>query len=147
MEQLKKPKFFTTPVWSNVSIVFGLIVAFSFSNKLSDIALIIIITLLIIPFFLWNLIKYIINWNKLYKNYLQFYQKFNELENRYNTRIEEIKYKENLINEYEKFIENLNIFIITSLAQNSTTETEQLKNMQSFLYLSIEHLNKMKGVS
>ena len=46
----------------------------------------------------------------------------------------------------EKFVNELNLFIITCLTQNSSTEIEQLKNMQSLLYLSIEHLNKLKGV-
>lgn len=145
MEKLNKPNFFTTPIWGNISIVLSIIVCFAFSNHISDILFLTIIIGLILFFLFWNLIKYIINWNKLYKKYLSFYQKFTELDNRYNTRIYEIKNKDIIISEYEKFIETLNLFIITCLTKNSSTETEQLKNIQSLLYLSIEHLNKLKG--
>ena len=145
--KLEKPRFFTTPIWGNISIVFGIIITFSFGNKLSDIHLLIIISLLIFSFLLWNLIKYIINWNKLYKDYLKFYQKFTELDNRYDMRLQELDDKDLLISEYEKFIENLNVFILTALTKNTSAEIEQLKNMQTFLYLSVEHLNKLKGVN
>lgn len=145
MEKLEKPKFFTTPIWGNVSIVISIIACFSFYQYLTDLLFIYIIIGLLLLFFFWNLIKYIINWNKFYKKYLCFYEKFNELNNRYELRIQELKNKDILIDEYEKFTDNLNVYIITSLTQNSPTEINQLKNMQSFLYLSIEHINKQKG--
>lgn len=145
MNKLDKPKFFTTPIWANLGLVLGIIFTFSFSKKLSDIALSLVIIGLILIFFSWNLIKYIINWHKLYNSYSEFYQKFTELDTRYSTRIKELKNKDNLIDEYEKFVQNLDFFIIASLTKNSSTEVEQLKNMQSFLYLSIEHLNKLRG--
>lgn len=145
MKQLEKPKFFTTPIVGTMSIVFGIIVAFSFSKKLSDTHLTIIIISLILILFLWNLIKYIVNWHKFYKNYIQFYKKFEELESRYNTRVDEINNKELLISEYEKFIEIINYFIAGALIQNSEKETEQLKNLQNAICSWIRHFNEMKG--
>ena len=146
MNKLEKPKFFTTPIWANISVVLSIIVCFSFYKYITDYVFIIIIIGLMLLFISHNLIKYIFSWHKFYKSYLDFFKKFNELDNRYKTRISEIKNKDVLIEEYEKFTKYLNLFIISSLTKNSSTETEQLKNMQSFLYLSIEHINKQKGV-
>lgn len=145
MKKLEKPKFFTTPIWGNMSILFGIIITFSFSKKLTDVHLVAIILLLLLALFLWNLIKYVISWHKFYNNYFEFYKKFEELESRYNKRMNEIENKELLINEYEKFIETLNLFIITALASNSEKEIQQLKNIQNLLFMSAEHLSKMKG--
>ena len=145
MKKLEKPKFFTTPILDTSFMFFGTITTFSFRKNLSDIHLIYIILLLFLIVFSWNLAKYIYNWHKFYKKYLTFYEKFEELENRYNMRIDEIRNKELLINEYDKFIERLNIFITTALTNNSDKETQQLQNMQNLLFMSVEHLIKMKG--
>lgn len=144
MDKLKKPKL-EFSVIDKTSAIFGIIISI-FSNYIFDFKIAIIIflatMLIILSYSLYKYHKYI---NSFYLNYEKLYDKFSVLENRYSSRIEEINNKEMLISEYEKLIENLNLFIITSLTKNSSTETEQLKNMQQFLFLSVEHLNKLKG--
>ena len=144
MYKLNKPKLAFSVV-DKIGTVFG--IAFSiFSTYIFDFktALIIFLaTALII--LLYVLHKYNKDINQFYLGYEELYNKFSTLESRYITRIEEIKNKDLLIDEYEKFIETLNIFIVTCLTKNSSIEINQLKNMQSLLYLSIEHLNKLKG--
>ncbi len=145
MKKLEKPKFFTIPIWGNISLVLGIIAVFSFSTKLSDIVILIIILILLGIFFCINLTKYIINWHNLYEDYLIFFHRFTELDNRYNTRIEEIKDKNILIEEYEDFIRKLDIFILSALNQNSPKEVQQILNLQQLLYVSNEHILKLKG--
>lgn len=145
MNKLKKPKFFTTPIWGNISVVSGIIACFSFSQYISDNLFIIIIVGLIILFLLWNLIKYIINWNNFYDDYLNFEKKFNELETAYNVRIKDIDKKNQLIEGYEYFINILQQFIISCITTNTDKEIEQITNLQKVLYISKEHLNNLKG--
>lgn len=146
MYKLDKPKL-EFSVIDKIGTIFG-IIASIFSNYLFDLKTAIIVFLSIaLIILLYVLYRYKKDTNLFYSNYEKSYNKFCTLENRYNIRIDEIKNKEVIISEYEKIIDSLNIFIITCLTNNSSTETEQLKNMQSLLYLSIEHLNKLKGVN
>lgn len=146
MYKLDKPKL-EFSVIDKIGTIFG-IIASIFSNYLFDLktAIIVFLTTTLI-ILLYVLYKYNKNIKSFYSNYEELYNKFYTLKNRYDTRIDEIKNRDSIIFEYEKFVNELNLFIITCLTQNSSTEIEQLKNMQSLLYLSIEHLNKLKGVN
>lgn len=151
MGKLEKPKFFKGNSFINIIGIVGFILGvfqFLIPENLLSLKYKLFIFIIIFAFCLIiYLIQYIINWHKFYSDYIHFYRKFEQLETRYKTRIDEIENKELLINEYKKFIENLNFFIISALTQNSEKETQQLQNLQNLLYCSIKHFDTMKGVS
>ncbi len=152
MEQFKKPKFLTTPIWGNISIVFGIILAFSFSKNISDITLFIIILTLILIFFIWNLIKYIISWNKLYKNYLTFYESYKDLEKRHFALTKQFDNKKSQISELykllneHKFIINKFLFSIQQgILPANEYEKRFLQNLYGTTLKDIEHLYNIEG--
>lgn len=150
MDKLEKPKFFNTNSFVNIIGIIGFIISiiqFLVPEKILSIRYKIYIFIAIFVFCLIiYFIQYIVNWHKFYKNYIFFYKKFEQLETRYDTRMNEIKQNESTINEYERFIETLSFFITSALTENSEKETRQLQNLQNLLYCSIEHFNATKGV-
>lgn len=152
LNKIEKPKFFTTPIWGNVSIALGIIIAFSFSQTLSDIVLFVIVIGLVILFFIWNLIKYLITYHKLYKNYLLLYETFNELERRHSALAIQFDNKKiqidelySLLDEYEFIMNNILYNLQQSILPINNYEKEYLKGLYSIVYRDLEHIYRMKG--
>lgn len=152
MKKIEKPKFFTTPIWGNVSIALGIIIAFSFSQKISDIILFVIVAGLVVLFFIWNLIKYLISWHKFYKNYMLLYKDYCELEAKHSALALQFDNKKvqiaelsNLIDEYDFIMNSILINLQQSILSINNYEKEYLKGLYSIVYRDLEHLYRMKG--
>lgn len=152
MDKLEKPKFFTTPIWGNISIVLSILVCFTFSKHISDILIFIIIVGLILIFLLWNLIKYIISWNKIYKNYLIFYQNYQELlkkhsalANQFDKRGNKLKELNSLLDEYKYTLKIILFHIEEGITPVNEYETKYLENLLKISLKAQEHLYNLEG--
>lgn len=152
MNKLEKPTFLTTPIWANVGLVLGIIAIFSFGKNLSDKTLLVLIIILIIIFLLWNLIKYIINWHKFYKNYLNLVSDYNELLVRHSALSKQFDEKKIQIAELEKILKEYKFIldgIIHMLQLEAIHITNQekiyLKELCAILLKDKEHLYNLEG--
>lgn len=144
MNKIDKPKF-EFSVFDKTATFFGVLVSvFSFYATDIKISIIMLLSTLLIVL-IYSTYRYHKIVEKSYISYLDFFNKFNELENRYNMRLSEIKNKNALIEEYETFIKSLNLFIVSASAKNSATENKKLKTLQEFILLADEHMYKLKG--
>ncbi len=152
MNKLEKPKFFTIPIWGNVSMILGFIVCFAFSKYISDFWLLIITVCLVFTFILWNLIKYIINWHKLYKEYLNYYKQHIDLQQRHIALSKQFDKKAKLVNKQNELISQYKYTLFELYGDISRGilpvnkyEKEYLKNLADTTLRNIEHLNKTEG--
>lgn len=152
MDKLEKPKFITTPILANVSILLGIVATFSFSKNLSDIMQLIIIISLIGVFIVWNLIKYIKNWFRFYKDYLSLYETYNnliiqhsELAKQFDTKKMKIGELNKLLDEYKLIIKHIQLSIKQGTLPVSDYEKKYLLNLYDVILRDAEHLYKLEG--
>ena len=137
MQEINKPKFkFST--FEKAATIFGILSTIFASYFIIWYIPVIIFLLLFLLLLIYNIHEYKKQTENLYSIY-------STLNNRYKQRMSEIKKKQLIIDEYENMLDNLNIILLTSLTTNSSKETQQIQNIQSFLLQSTEHISKING--
>lgn len=156
MNKLDKPKFLKHSSFIDIIGIIGFIVSivqFLIPEKILSIKYKICVFILTFIFCLIiYLIQYIVNWHKLYKNYLKFYKDYQGLKERhlalseeFNKKQQLISSKDNLILQYQFVIEKISNNISDGILPVTDYEKEYLKNLYSIVLKDKIYLYNLGG--
>lgn len=156
MEKLQRPRFFSVNNWVNligfVSATTG-IIQFFIPDDVWQLQLKLVTGFSI--FFVCGIIYfilYLLSVNKFYKNYLELYKEYNDLQTRhialseqFNDKIKTIEQKNDLITEYKYVLSKTRDHISDGILPVNDYEKAYLENLYKIIYKDIEHLNYKEG--